>query len=439
METKFTYQRIWHNSWILHQKKSNVMIKRTFFLMVVVVIFSSCATHKYSQINHAKFYQTDYPGNVFKSTVFNTSDSISELFVQVNLNALSVLSGQSKAEILNSYVFDYSLLDGAKEKVVLQSGQVKISDSPDANESFASFKIKLKTLQGNQFVLFSSIESLAQQKAYTTRTNILKGVSYSEQNFMLLNEDGSIHWDNFVRDEEKIVVKVNDASIKELFISWYAPKFSPAVVPFTPVRPDEIKNLKGNEPFKVVLLDGKTPPLSFKDLGIYSFHLDANQNQGISVYKFFKEYPFVATDAQRLFTLRYLNPRFEFEELMAMEPSEAVHQFWYSKSRKQERSEDMIRTYYNRVQRANELFTSYKEGWKTDRGMIFMIYGPPEKVFKFKDREVWEYGRDAFYSGLRFQFNKIENPYSQNDFRLLREAFYEPSWQGIVNNWRTDI
>lgn len=99
----------------------------------------------------------------------------------------------------------------------------------------------------------------------------------------------------------------------------------------------------------------------------------------------------------------------------------------------------MVRTYYSRVQRANELFTSYKEGWKTDRGMIFMIYGAPDKVYKFKDREVWEYGNDAFYSGLRFSFSREGNPFTQNDFRLTRQAHYEFSWQGIVDNWRTDI
>lgn len=124
---------------------------------------------------------------------------------------------------------------------------------------------------------------------------------------------------------------------------------------------------------------------------------------------------------------------------MSMDPEEAVERFWYFKAREKERSDDMVRVYYSRVQRANELFTSYKEGWKTDRGMIFMIYGTPDKVYKFKDSEVWEYGYDTFYTGLRFHFDRVDNPFSQNNFRLLRQAHYEPSWQGIVNNWRTDI
>lgn len=415
------------------------MFKKLFLVLTVVALFSSCATQKYSQVNYAKYYQKDYPGNIFQSTVFNANDSISELFVQVDLNALALVSGKSKAEVLKEYVFDYSLVDGQNEKEMLQVGRINLIDSPDDSERYKSFKIMLKIKTKGEFTLFSSIENKEESKIFTSRTPISKGFPYSEQNFMLLNEDGSIHWDNFTRGDEKLRIKLSDPSIKELYISWYAPKFSPAVVPFAPVKPNELKTVEGTPPFKIDIVDGKSAPLNFKDLGIYLFHIHADEKRGFSVFKFFNEFPYVVNDAQRLFTLRYLNPRFEFEDLMNMEPKEAVKDFWYFKSRDQERSDDMAQTYYRRAQRANELFTSYKEGWKTDRGMIFMIYGSPDKVFKYKDREVWEYGYDAFYSGLRFSFTREANPFTQNDFRLFRQAHYEPSWQGIVDNWRTDI
>ena len=37
--------------------------------------------------------------------------------------------------------------------------------------------------------------------------------------------------------------------------------------------------------------------------------------------------------------------------------------------------------YYRRVRFANEEFTQYKDGWKTDRGMIYILFGPPNQVF----------------------------------------------------------
>lgn len=53
--------------------------------------------------------------------------------------------------------------------------------------------------------------------------------------------------------------------------------------------------------------------------------------------------------------------------------------------------------YYSRVAYANEHFKHYIDGWKTDRGMVYIIYGPPSYVDRHpldvesKPYEVWEY------------------------------------------------
>ncbi len=53
--------------------------------------------------------------------------------------------------------------------------------------------------------------------------------------------------------------------------------------------------------------------------------------------------------------------------------------------------------YYTRVSYANERFGHYIPGWKTDRGMVYIIYGPPSAVDRHpldvetKPYEVWEY------------------------------------------------
>jgi GWxTD domain-containing protein len=53
--------------------------------------------------------------------------------------------------------------------------------------------------------------------------------------------------------------------------------------------------------------------------------------------------------------------------------------------------------YYKRVAYANENFKHYIDGWKTDRGMVYVIYGAPSAVDRHpmdvesKPYEVWEY------------------------------------------------
>lgn len=57
----------------------------------------------------------------------------------------------------------------------------------------------------------------------------------------------------------------------------------------------------------------------------------------------------------------------------------------------------MMNLYFNRVAYANEHFTHYLKGWKTDMGMIYILFGPPNSVDRHpfevdtKPYEVWDY------------------------------------------------
>ena len=128
-------------------------------------------------------------------------------------------------------------------------------------------------------------------------------------------------------------------------------------------------------------------------------------------------------------------------------PKVALDEYWISLTGNVERSRELIRIYYNRVLYANLYFTSYKEGWKSDRGMIFIIYGPPDKVYKTIDGERWGYNRPAIKSGwgirykveddlLYFSFSKKENPFSDNNYVLLRNESLTTFWEQAVRSWR---
>jgi GWxTD domain-containing protein len=95
-----------------------------------------------------------------------------------------------------------------------------------------------------------------------------------------------------------------------------------------------------------------------------------------------------------------------------------------------------IKSFYQRVESANRYFTSYKEGWKTDRGMIFIVMGLPAKISKNKDQEIWTYNRQGQYSEVNFTFNRRNNQFSENHYELLRYAEYQPIWYPAVESWR---
>jgi GWxTD domain-containing protein len=74
--------------------------------------------------------------------------------------------------------------------------------------------------------------------------------------------------------------------------------------------------------------------------------------------------------------------------------------------------------YYTRVAYANEHFRHYIAGWKTDRGMVYIIYGKPDIIdshpvdVEMKPYEVWEY----YDVNRRFVFI---DEMGFGDFRLL--------------------
>lgn len=58
---------------------------------------------------------------------------------------------------------------------------------------------------------------------------------------------------------------------------------------------------------------------------------------------------------------------------------------------------ELMEEYYRRVAYANKRFTRYRPGWKTDMGMIYIIFGPPNTVDRHpfemdsKPYEIWTY------------------------------------------------
>ncbi len=73
-------------------------------------------------------------------------------------------------------------------------------------------------------------------------------------------------------------------------------------------------------------------------------------------------------------------------------------EFWKKKDPSPNNEENEIfDEYFRRVAYANEHFSSYIEGWKSDRGMVFIMLGPPNNVdrhpfeYDSKPYEIWEY------------------------------------------------
>jgi GWxTD domain-containing protein len=100
--------------------------------------------------------------------------------------------------------------------------------------------------------------------------------------------------------------------------------------------------------------------------------------------------------------LQYIATSEEMDALRSaktnLEKEKKFIEFWKKKdpSPATPRNELMIE-YYNRIKIANERYSHYTEGWRSDMGMVFIIYGNPSNIDRHpfenqtKPYEVWDY------------------------------------------------
>lgn len=87
-----------------------------------------------------------------------------------------------------------------------------------------------------------------------------------------------------------------------------------------------------------------------------------------------ENFPRVESSRELAEPLVYLMNKREYEELISIDDpdtlKEAIDRFWLENIGSVNRARRVISLYYERVEEANKKFTGFKEGWKTDRGMV---------------------------------------------------------------------
>jgi hypothetical protein len=73
---------------------------------------------------------------------------------------------------------------------------------------------------------------------------------------------------------------------------------------------------------------------------------------------------------------------------------------------------------------------------ETDRGIIYIVYGQPYQVIKTQNKEIWFYGEENNILSVKFEFNRVETDWSNNDFELNKDVNYKNNWYRAVDAWR---
>jgi GWxTD domain-containing protein len=239
---------------------------------------------------------------------------------------------------------------------------------------------------------------------------------------------------HYVNTTENFTVKrINEASEK-LQVFYYKHDFDAAGSPMNTAPKAVPKSLTVDSSFTI----NTNEPLHFEKEGLYNIFADTTQTEGLGILVVNERFPKVTKPELLLEPLMYMSTNNEINEIKKAEDyKKALDKYWLNlMNGNAPLAQQSIRSFYSRVEEANQLFTSYKEGWKTDKGMIFIILGPPDKVQRSKDREVWTYDQRGNAQNVNFTFNRRNNQFVDDHYELVRYAEYQPIWYPIVEAWR---
>jgi len=130
-----------------------------------------------------------------------------------------------------------------------------------------------------------------------------------------------------------------------------------------------------------------------------------------------KNYPSIKSARELARPLAYLMGDKEYNRMMEINDSdslkEAVDRFWLRNIGNKSKTRSVIEKYYQRVEEANKQFSNFKEGWKTDPGMMYILFGPPWYVDRTLEEMYWSYAYDRTDPERNFYFYQ---PRFQSEF-----------------------
>jgi GWxTD domain-containing protein len=188
---------------------------------------------------------------------------------------------------------------------------------------------------------------------------------------------------------------------------------------------------------------------NFDELQRGNYRLEVSSGEGEDrIYKAIEfgikslHYPSIKSPQELARPLAYLMTEKEYDQLMAIEDPKAlknaIDRFWLSNVQNSNKAREVISLYYERVEEANKQFSNFKEGWKTDTGMMYILFGPPMYVNTYTSQMVWSYSYNREDPETNFVFDrpKLKTKfYPFDNYILRRNNYYYNVQRRQIERW----
>jgi GWxTD domain-containing protein len=428
---------------------------RSIYLQVIIILIIllsySCKSTK--QVFDSK--DLSYLYNPIKNSinprdgVFNQSDQVSVLSVKFFNSDLYFNEANPNGVPMAMNTISVHLFNVSQGKTLVDTANLKLDIVKEEKRDEYLYYIPLKTEKGFEYV--AEVKIVDRIRLMTVQSFVSFNTTSENNRYNFYARGHFLHnqlLNSVIRKNEYLNLIYPKKPIDSIFISFFKPYEG---IPYPPSMVLPERTISEKPDTIVGLHYSDTMPMMFPRKGIYLCTVGKTITEGYTLMNFGTSFPAMTTPEDMLEPLAYLASEDEMAALRVnAKPKLALDDFWIGCGGNTEKSRELIRIYYTRALYANLYFTSYREGWRTDRGMIYLLYGPPDKVYKTATEENWGYRKSEIKTSwgtgyhvkedyLYFKFNKKENKFSDNDYSLSRSEAINTYWDKAVLNWRKGV
>ncbi len=381
--------------------------------------------------------------------VINLSDKSSVLSVKFFTSDLFFSEANPQGVPTSMLLVSVKLFNTTQGKSLADTAAVNINIVKEAGKQEYVYSFPLNVEKGMEYMAEVKILDRLRLKVVQAFVPFNTLSYYNKYNFKALGHfEKNQLFNPVLRVNEYVNLFYSRGPVDSLFISYYKP-FREASDPPSMLLPEKTLDYGPDKVGAIPYSD--TLPMMFPREGIYLCSVGRNIKDGFTFLNMGANYPNMTSPEAMIEPLAYLATPDELVALRsAIKPKAALDDFWIKCGGNIDKARELIRIYYTRVQYSNYYFTSYKEGWRSERGMIYIIYGPPDKVYKTSEGESWGYRKSVIKSSwggrysvkddyLFFIFKNRDNIFSDNDYYLSRNETLVTFWDKAVSSWRKGI
>src|SRR5512133_777926 len=416
--------------------------------LLTVILATSCYVTQESADTKDLSYIYNPIKNVFSPyfSVFGEDAETVTLSVRLLRSEIYFSEANPEGIPMASILISVRLFDNSAGGGLADTARIKFDLPREQVAGEYVCRIPLKAVEGRSYTAEVKTIDILRQRTVQSFVEFERTGPYNRLNFKIrdLFSGNELHT-NTLRPGEYINILYPHRHIDTLWLSYYNPVKAIPPSPST-ILPEVTPT---DEPEKIIPLPySDTLPVMFPREGIFLVSIDSLVREGLTLFNFGPDHPSMSKPETMIPPLAYIATKEEMEAMLSAEkPKVALDAFWMQRTGSIERSKELIRIYYNRTLFANYYFSSYKAGWLTDRGMVYIIYGPPDKVYKNAEGESWGYKKPPVKSRwgsrftmeekfLWFNFRKQKSIFTDNDYTLNRAEMPVSYWDIAIARWR---